>query len=391
MMKKLICFLLVSVMLFGCDAAEVEEVPEVVEETPEIQEEPEAEEIPEELPEIHEEPEEEPEPEPREVLCTELLLIQNVPEIIQAIKDGQKYEYLTLDPDNSRIIRYAMGDLNGDGIDDIAVVVEYATEILFHQTGIEYSFNKISPRHIYVLLGDENGNYTVAHKHESLVKTQSEGGRFGDAFDDMDIVDGLLHVTHLHGSAWSAFVEKRFGYNDGQFVLAYARHSHYVSTAFNNQETTYDLLNDTIQRTTRYHDDYENYDYENYETLLLYSREIGDEIYLFEEYNYYDFYDTLCFLPSYSDFIYSDWQPVFEITPSQKLDKIAEEYYPELEKVTISLTQENIDNYIKLLRCEFPLFYYEGEAGKLYLPNLAYSVLFVPSDGSDWIWHRIEN
>jgi len=49
-MKKMICFLLVFVMLFGCDVAEIEEMPEVVEEMPEIHEAPEAEEIPEELP-----------------------------------------------------------------------------------------------------------------------------------------------------------------------------------------------------------------------------------------------------------------------------------------------------------------------------------------------------
>jgi hypothetical protein len=222
-MKKLVCLLLICVVgfvFFGCSADEVAEVPEVVEETPEI----------------HKEPEEAKELDIEEIA----------------------YKYLSLCQDNSRIIRSAMGDLNGDGIDDIAVVVEYTAEIEYYQTGVEYSFNQISPRHIYVLLGDENGNYAVAYKHENLIKTQSEGGRFGDAFDDMDIIDGLLHVTHLYGSAWSAFVEKRFGYNDGQFVLVYARHSQYVSTAFNNQETTYDLLNDTIQRTTRYHDDYEN-------------------------------------------------------------------------------------------------------------------------------------
>jgi hypothetical protein len=133
-MKKLIYLLLVFV-LCGCNSNGIEEVPEAAE-------------ILQEPPEIHKEPEE----------AEEI----NIAEIA--------YKYLSLCRDNSRIIRYAMGDLNGDGIDDIAVVVEYKAEIEFYETGVEYSFNKISPRHIYVLLGDENGNHAVAHKHESLIK-----------------------------------------------------------------------------------------------------------------------------------------------------------------------------------------------------------------------------
>jgi hypothetical protein len=38
---------------------------------------------------------------------------------------------------------------------------------------------------------------------------------------------------------------------------------------------------------------------------------------LFDEYSFYDFYNSLWFLPSHSYFFYEDWERVdFEITPS---------------------------------------------------------------------------
>lgn len=300
---------------------------------------------------------------------TETLLLQNLHEIIQMTKSKFWQSTIILAENVSQVKSAIAGDLNRDGNDDLVVVIEFAIKNENDKTKPDYMFNWGSPRTIYILLGNSDGSYTIAHKNESLILENGMGGRFGEPLESLKIEDGVLNIGQIQGTSWSWINAMRFSYdNNGRLVLISVMQDCYWSVGPNNETTICDFVNDKIERYSWSHP-WE----EDSEKLLLYNGELPSQTFLFDNvtYNEIDNFCYIKFLPYWENYRYDGFQEQsytpyeLKITPSQALDMVMAENYPDFEKVNIAYTQENKDNYFKLLFYETPDYYYRGENGVL--------------------------
>lgn len=289
-------------------------------------------------------------------LDTGALLLQKLPGILQTMpmlmpQSGNPV-YLTED---SRVILAAAGDLSGDGNDDLAIVVEFFAK---EEDGYGYAEGGFGPRHIYILLGNADGDYTVFTKSESLILPHWMGGPFGDPLENVVIEDGVLRIIHYGGSSSRWGYDMRFAYDGGPLALVYMAEISFSTLTANGERTNCDFTNHRIERYSSDGD-------------FLYGGELVSEIYLFDAAAFDEIADCgrIPFLPYLDQDHYRfdrfDKPADLNLSASQALDMVMAERYPDFEKVYIPWTRENRDNYSKLLFYEVPDYYYQGAAGTM--------------------------
>jgi len=295
---------------------------------------------------------------------TESLLLQNVPEIFRVMPKFMQYcenpVYLS---ENSRIILAAVGDLNGDGNSDLAVIVEFS-ETDENSLGYAEGEFGFGPRYIYVLFGNSDGSYTIVNKNESLILDHNSGGVFGDPLEDLLIENDVLIIKHYGGSSDRWGYDMYFIYKDRQLILSKMVAIYHSTLTANGETTICDFINQKIEKySSSVEDKFNNY--------FLYGGELPAKTYLFNSVTFGEIValSDIPFLPylgsDYYQFGRFDKPLDLKISASQALDMIMTEHYPDFEKVYIPLTQENKDNYSKLLSYEIPDYYYQGSSGTL--------------------------
>ena len=106
--------------------------------------------------------------------------------------------------EESRVI----GDLNKDGIQDVAFVIEgKATEI------------EAAPRMLFIVGGNKNNSYSLLAQAKEIILRADEGGIMGDPFMGLSIDRGSLLIHHYGGSAWRWSSTYRFRYQEDGFYL----------------------------------------------------------------------------------------------------------------------------------------------------------------------------
>lgn len=208
-------------------------------------------------------------------LDTETLLLQNLSEIIGTMPEFMQYcknpVYLS---ETSRVILAAAGDLNNDGNNDLAVVVEFKEENEDSPGYAEGEFG-LGARHIYIILGNEDGSYEITNRNEALILEHWMGGAFGDPLEGVSIENDILSIKHYGGSSSRWGYTMRFSYSDGQLVLTNMTELSHDAFTENIEETICDFANHTVAR-------YSWGDYEN-NPLLLFSGELPDEKHFFDD------------------------------------------------------------------------------------------------------------
>ncbi len=111
-------------------------------------------------------------------------------------------------PENFAILKSATGDLNQDGIIDVALVLHNLGEDTIVPVGRDYV-----PRPLLLFLKNENGEYALAYQNDKVVYCCDCGGIFGDPFYEIDIVDGLFTIYHFGGSNWRWTRDLTFKYD----------------------------------------------------------------------------------------------------------------------------------------------------------------------------------
>lgn len=104
------------------------------------------------------------------------------------------------------LLNFALGDLNGDGVRDAAVVYRRTPEP--------------SPRPLLVFFGRPGGGYgpVVARGNEAVLRGD-EGGVLGDPFTGLSIERGALVVHHFGGSGWAWNLTDRYAWQGGAMRL----------------------------------------------------------------------------------------------------------------------------------------------------------------------------
>lgn len=108
----------------------------------------------------------------------------------------------------------AKGDLNKDGLEDIAMVLASKKE------GADNAVDPDSlPSRLLIVLLKKDNKYELAGKSDSAILCKGCGGIFGDPFEGVSIERGLLIIYHYGGSAWRWALTHKFRYQNNDFFL----------------------------------------------------------------------------------------------------------------------------------------------------------------------------
>lgn len=113
------------------------------------------------------------------------------------------------------------GDLNKDGINDVAIVIEGTTKVE----------GEAAPRSLMILLGNKEKSYLTSVIAEKAILLSNEGGVWGDPFESITIDKGSILLSFYGGSNYRWFNSYRFRFqNNGWFLIGATLGSYYTGT-----------------------------------------------------------------------------------------------------------------------------------------------------------------
>lgn len=112
-------------------------------------------------------------------------------------------------PANYSIVDSASGDLDKDGIPELAVAYN-TRKAADHDDNI--------PREL-IIYKKIKGQWTVWKRSSQALGGSKEGGMMGDPYGDMSIEKGILSIFHEGGSSWKWARTDKYRYQDGAFYL----------------------------------------------------------------------------------------------------------------------------------------------------------------------------
>ena len=112
-------------------------------------------------------------------------------------------------PKQYRPIREISGDLNKDGVDERIVV--------YNMKETEDDVNGIN-REI-IIFRNENEKWISWHRSTKAIGNSKDGGMMGDPFEDIEIKNGVLIISHSGGSSWKWSHQDKYRFQNGRFEL----------------------------------------------------------------------------------------------------------------------------------------------------------------------------
>ncbi|MEK4044666.1 hypothetical protein NSU18_13470 [Paenibacillus sp. FSL H8-0048] len=126
----------------------------------------------------------------------------------------------------------AEGDLNKDGIADVAAVIEKNT-----------GKDEASPRSLLIAFGGNNNTYTLSIIADHVILQADEGGVWGDPFENIIIDRGAVLVSDYGGSNWRWYNKYRFRYQDQDWYLIGSTSGTYFTGAVTMEQADEDDIN----------------------------------------------------------------------------------------------------------------------------------------------------
>lgn len=115
-------------------------------------------------------------------------------------------------PKGWHILTQTSGDLNKDGLADLAAVIEADSLV----KSLKEWENDQQPRILFAAFRQPNGQYALSVQSNESIMLANEGGVFGDPFDALEINRGSIVVRFYGGSSdrWSYVYRWRFQNKD---------------------------------------------------------------------------------------------------------------------------------------------------------------------------------
>ena len=312
-----------------------------------------------------------------------------IPEMLLKQREKMRMEQEITLPATYSLKDCSFGDLNRDGQEDFAAVVE--------QGSGQYT----GSRKIYLFLNDK-GNYKLAFENNSIVLGNLEGGAFGDPYDDISLSEGEFCVQDYGGSSDRWGHSYTFTYQDNKLILSSITLVGYNTFNFNGTMNTYNLISKKAEIRTTYEPGEEDTTGKDYDGLIIYEGKIKlvgeipfEEAAAWEEAN-------LILEPDYPmpplwnyEYGQKDFSGI-RFTAEEILDKVKKKYYPGMKKIPIPCSQEILDHYSDLLGYDVPTYYYSDGEHELYYYQMSYyedsnryhhSILY---DTKDEQWNDVE-
>ena len=148
-----------------------------------------------------------------------------------------------------RQIGEATGDLNRDGREDAAVVIEAPDGVTEPADACtkDDDYSDAPVRRLIVAFADGNGSYERAADEPRVVLRSDEGGVMGDPFDGVSVEHGSVVLNFYGGSRWRWGLTLRFRFDDGAWRMAGMTDTQLDSIANSTIEYDYNALSGKVQ------------------------------------------------------------------------------------------------------------------------------------------------
>jgi len=132
-------------------------------------------------------------------------------------------------PEGWKILKKAKGDLNKDGIEDLAIVIQGTDESNLESD--EYHTIDSNPRELIILFGKKKtGCYELSERSSTFIPIHDDL-YMDDPFNDMSITKGTLHLNYriwMSAGSWSTSMYTYiWRFQDDEFKLIGANTSEY--------------------------------------------------------------------------------------------------------------------------------------------------------------------
>lgn len=257
--------------------------------------------------------------------------------------------------ETDRVMDKATGDLNGDGVEDWAVVAERPSKA--EEPG-EYFTD--APRTLAILLGDGKGGFYLGQTNDHFIRRDTQGGVFGDPYEGIYIQNGELHYKDYGGSAWKWGNDYAFSWQgDGLALTGLETMSRYGERGVTE---SYDFLAGEYTQRAFSEGAWDC------GTGLLWEQDISASLlqleYMPNAWDEEPWREQLPPLPSLGYCGYEEILPL-EKHPEEILDEVQREHFPDMSRVALPWTEETRANYVKATDREVSGYFYANAEGRL--------------------------
>lgn len=262
--------------------------------------------------------------------------------------------------DTDYVMDRAAGDLNGDGVEDWAVVVERLSRV--EEPG-EYFTD--APRTLAILLGDGKGGFYLGQTNDHFIRRDTQGGVFGDPYEGIRIEGGGLQYSAYGGSSWRWRETYHFSWREDGLALKAVDDIFYscVTEGLGGEQALYDFSAGeyTLRAWCGGGGDMDGKLLWQ-EPLLVSAPRLEELPNVEDESGPWVETPPLPNLGRYEYETMSLYAPA-QYSPEAMLDKARKEYHPDMWRVDIPWTEETRANYSAAVGYEVPGYYYtDGQA-----------------------------
>ncbi|WP_316803262.1 hypothetical protein [Pedobacter nototheniae] len=157
-------------------------------------------------------------------------------------------------PVNWAVINQTYGDLNGDGTEDVALVLEYHKAIdetrVYGDNNTDIIKETQKPRMLAIFFKDKtNASYQLSTQNNDFILRSEEGGRLGDPLQQMHISDGQLYLRFSGGSEWRWELGYTFKFQHNDWFLTNAVNLYYNNNSGEMTERVYNFTDRELYTT----------------------------------------------------------------------------------------------------------------------------------------------
>lgn len=178
------------------------------------------------------------------MLCAQLSFAQKTFIFPKIKTQGSSVEQFT--PADWTVIDQAYGDLNNDGLADLAVILEYDKAIdetrVYGDNSSAIIKETQKPRILALFFKDKSsGNYYLSTQNNDFILRSEEGGKLGDPLQKTAIKDQQLYLRFQGGSEWRWELGYTFKFENNDWFLTSAINLYFNQNTGDMTERVYDF------------------------------------------------------------------------------------------------------------------------------------------------------
>jgi hypothetical protein len=178
------------------------------------------------------------------MLCAQLSFAQKTFIFPKIKTQGSSVEQFI--PADWTVIDQTYGDLNNDGLADLAIILEYDKAIdetrVYGDNSSAIIKETQKPRILALFFKDKSsGNYYLSTQNNDFILRSEEGGKMGDPLQKIAIKDQQLYLRFQGGSEWRWELGYTFKFENKDWFLTSAINLYFNQNTGDMTERVYDF------------------------------------------------------------------------------------------------------------------------------------------------------